>query len=203
MINNENQVLHLISDMPETVNHYTGIRVMYKQGKPLPIVYETKAAKDYKKKFIKHIKEEVEKQNWEKVENKYHHLYMDGIFYMPKTNIDAANCDKILSDAITGSGVVWDDDSGLLFRPQRIYYDKENPRIELTIHPVEYVGIFGNQCVCDAFEEHCKTCNRYPRNCSILRKAKEGRIQSEIYREQSEIYCSKYKFKKTEDVKGE
>lgn len=185
----ERKELHLTSPIPLTVNHYKGIRVIYKNGKAIPVVFETKEAKKYKRDFIEYIKKEVIKQNWKKIENKFHHLYMDGVFYFPKTNIDAANCDKILSDAITESEVVWDDDSGLLFRPQRIYYDNENPRIELTIYEVNYAGIFDSQEDMDNFEEHCKTCNRYKRNCSILKKAKECRIQNEI----CNFECSKYK----------
>ena len=194
----EYQELHLTSPVPLTVNHYTGIRVIKKGGKCIPVKYVTPEAKKYKREFIKYIKEQVKIQNWNKVENKYHHLYMDGVFYFAKTNIDAANCDKILSDAITESEVVWDDDSGILFRPQRIYYDTQNPRIELTIYPVDYIGIFKSENACNNFEDKCKHCNRFGRNCSILRKAKEGRIQEDIVKEDSEsgFKCLKYKKKK-------
>lgn len=194
---NRNQVLHLTSPFPKTVNHYTGIRIIYRNGKAVPVVYETAEAKKFKKDFIEHIKEQVELQNWEKVDNKYHHLFMDGVFYMPHTHVDAANCDKIVSDAITESGVVWEDDSGILFRPQRILYDKENPRIELDIYAVQYVGIFVDQYRCDKFENRCMSCTRYARNCSILRKAKEGRIQDEIDTNLHLVpNCLKYKEKK-------
>jgi len=37
-------------------------------------------------------------------------------------------------------------------------------------------------------------CSRYNRNCSILKKAKEGRIQKEI----SELICNKYKKRKND-----
>jgi hypothetical protein len=43
------------------------------------------------------------------------------------------------------------------------------------------------------FEEKCKTCRRYKNNCSILKKAKEGRIQKEI---DEELNCKEYKKKK-------
>jgi len=190
------QELHLVSPVPLTVNHYTGIRVINKRGKNIPVTFVTPEAKKYKREFIKYIREQVKIQNWKRVDNKYHHLYMDGIFYFARTNIDAANCDKILSDAITESEVVWDDDSGILFRPQRIYYDTQNPRIELTIHPVEYCGVFPTEEDSKKFEDHCKTCRRYNNNCSILRKAMECRIQDEIKLENNNYICSKFKEKK-------
>ena len=80
------------------------------------------------------------------------------------------------------------NDNVALFRPQRIFYDKDNPRIELTIYPVEYIGIFDNDDDKMKFEDKCKTCKRYARNCSLLRKAIEGRIQSEI----KDCVCKKY-----------
>jgi crossover junction endodeoxyribonuclease RusA len=42
------------------------------------------------------------------------------------------------------------------------------------------------------FEEKCKACKRFARNCSILNKAKEGRIQEEI---DGELNCSKFNAK--------
>ena len=149
--------------------------------------------REYKRDFIEYIKEQVVLQDWHKVDNKFNHLYMDGYFFMPHTHIDAANCDKILSDAITESGVVWEDDSGIMFRPQRIYYDKDNPRIELQIYESDYVGVFDDHTSLELFETICKTCSRYKRNCSILKKAKEGRIQDELG---LDLICRKYKEKK-------
>ena len=81
------------------------------------------------------------------------------------------------------------DDNVACFRPNRIYYDSSNPRIELTIYPVYYIGIFDNQEQLDEFENKCKTCSRYARNCSIFKKAKEGRVQEEIQK----LECNKYK----------
>ena len=49
--------------------------------------------------------------------------------------------------------------------------------------------VFDHQEQLNEFEEKCRTCKRYSRNCSILNKAKEGRIQEEI----QDMVCSKYK----------
>ena len=61
-----------------------------------------------------------------------------------------------------------------------LYYDADNPRIELEIYPCDYIGVFDNASQLEGFESNCIGCNRYKRNCSLLKKAKEGRIQEEI-----------------------
>ena len=181
--------LKLISPMPPSVNHYTGIRTFIKNGKPMTMVYETKEAKDYKKTFKEIIEKQVKLQNWDIPVTKTQHFYVDAVFYFDRVDKDAANYEKCLSDVITETGLIWEDDNVVCYRVQRIYYDSENPRIEITITPVEYIGIFDNEEQLETFEDKCKTCQRYKRNCSILKKAKEGRIQEEIYN----FECSKYK----------
>jgi hypothetical protein len=69
--------------------------------------------------------------------------------------------------------------------------------VELHIHEVDYIGIFDNQTQLDSFESVCSTCSRYGNNCSILAKAKEGRIQEDIV----DMKCLKYK-KKAETKKA-
>ena len=108
------------------------------------------------------------------------HFYVDTVFYFDKINKDTNNYFKCMLDAITDTGLVWFDDNVTCERVQRIYYDNLNPRIEITIHPVEYVGVFDSREVYDNFIEKCKTCKRYKRNCSILSKAKEGRVTGGI-----------------------
>ena len=39
--------------------------------------------------------------------------------------------------------------------------------------------IYGNML--EQFKSHCIGCKRYKRNCSLLKKAMEGRIQKEIH----------------------
>ena len=160
-----------------------------KNGKPMAVSYETKEAKEYKEKFKSHIIEQVKLQNWDWEVNKTQHFYVDAIFYFDRIDKDSSNADKCLLDAITETQLIWADDNVACFRPNRIYYDSKNSRIELTVYPVDYIGIFDNQEQLDNFENKCKTCNRYKRNCSILNKAKEGKIQEEI----CEFKCSKYK----------
>ena len=196
MIVMNNSVLKLVSVIPQSVNHYLATRVVMKSGKPIPVVYETSDAKKYKKEFAGIIKKEVVSQNWELNENKNQHYYCDCIFYFDRKHKDTNNYFKLLLDAITESKCVWLDDETVCERVNAIYFDAKNPRIELTIYPVDYIGIFKDRDSFDSFEDKCKSCSRYSKNCSILKKALEGRIQEEI---SSEYKCSKFKEKKQKE----
>ncbi len=187
------QKLKLISPIPVSVNHYLKPRafIVWKNGKPIPQVsmYETKEAKKYKSEFANYIKEQIKIQNWNFVPSKTQHFYIDCIFYFERIDQDPNNYFKLPLDAITDTQLIWLDDNVTLERVQGIFYDNKNPRIEMTICPVDYIGIFPNQEQLDKFESNCIQCKRYKRNCSILNKAKEGRIQEEII----DFKCNKFK----------
>ena len=117
--------LYLTSPMPPSVNHYTSVRTVMKNGRPLSMVYETKEAKDYKKAFKKIIEDEVKKQNWTREVNDTQHFFIDAVFYFDRIDKDCANYEKCLDDTITETQLIWKDDNVALFRPQRIYYDKD------------------------------------------------------------------------------
>lgn len=178
--------------MPVSVNHYIKPRgfVIWKNGNPVAQVtmYETAEAKKYKKEFEKYVKNQIAMQGWNLIPNKTQHFYIDCVFYFERTDQDPNNYFKLPLDAITETQLVWIDDNTTLERVQGIYYDSQNPRIEMTIYPVDYIGIFNNQEQLDEFESNCIQCKRYKRNCSILVKAKEGRIQEEL----QNLICSKY-----------
>ena len=185
--------LKLISPIPVSVNHYLKPRgfVTYKYGKPKAMVtmYETADAKKYKKEFIKYVKQQVKIQKWNLVPNKTQHFYVDCVFYFGRIDQDANNYFKIMLDAITDTGLIWEDDNVVLERVNRIYYDSDKPRIEIEIKLVEYIGIFDSEDILENFENKCRNCKRYKRNCSILKKAIEGRIQDEI---DNNFTCSKF-----------
>lgn len=185
------QELVFSSPIPPSVNHYLAYRTVIKNGKPMAMSYKTKEAKEYQKYIINLLQEEVKKQNWVKSDNKFQHYYMDVIFYFPRIDMDANNYFKCLADAITDSDLVWMDDTQLCERVNGIFYDSKNSRMEITIHPVDYIGIFGSQKALDLFESKCQNCKRYCRNCSVLNKAKEGRITEDIV----SFECQKYKSK--------
>lgn len=175
--------------MSPSFNHYLAYRAIIKNGKPMAMSYKTNEAKKYQHDFAEYVKKQAKLQGWNKSDNVFQHYYMDTVFYFPRIDMDANNYYKCLADAITDSGVVWNDDNQLCERVQRIYYDSNNPRIELEIYPVDYIGVFNNTSQLEEFESNCIGCNRYKRNCSILQKAKEGRVQKEI----KNMTCSCFK----------
>lgn len=162
----------------------------------MPVVYKTKEAKNYEKAFGEIVKQQAKLQNWDWTPNTTQHFYVDAIFYFDRLDKDSSNYDKCLLDTITETQLIWKDDNVALFRPLRVYYDNVNPRIELRIYPVDYIGIFDNQSQMKEFENRCIGCSRYKRNCSILKKAKEGRIQAEI----ENLVCKKFKKSKEKGI---
>lgn len=163
-----------------------------KNGKPRAMSYKTKEATKYRSDFADYVRKEIEKQKWTLPVNKTQHFYVDTVFYFPSTNLDGNNYFKVMLDAITDTRLIWEDDCCVCERVQAIYYDSENPRVELTIKPVDYIGVFDNASQLEDFLSVCIGCTRYTRNCSILRQAKEGRIQQDV----SDHICKKYKPKK-------
>ena len=182
-------ILKLVSPICPSVNHYLGWRAIIKKGKPIAMAYETSEAKKYKKEFSKYIKEQVELQGYDLEPNKYQHFYIDCIFYFERIDCDANNYFKLLLDTITETQLIWLDDNVTCERVNKILYDSKNPRIEITIYPVDYIGIFENISQLEKFESKCIGCSRYKRNCNLLNKAKEGRIQEDIVG----LDCLKYK----------
>ena len=181
--------LHLIIKDFVSVNHYLSYRAIIKNGRPMATSYKTLEEKNFQKEFTDYVKKQVKEQGWETDLNPMQHYYVDAIFYFPRIDMDTNNYWKVGFDAITDSGVVWADDNMACERVLKVLYDSKNPRIELTIYKTDYIGIFDNQEQLSEFEDKCKTCQRYNRNCSVLKKAKEGRIQEEI----CDLKCSKYK----------
>lgn len=151
--------------------------------------YVTQEAARYKKAFTEYVKEEVVKQGWSMMPDKHQHFYVDAVFYFDRTDRDCNNYFKCMLDAITDAEVVWLDDNVVCERVQRIYYDSQEPRVELTIYPVDYVGVFDNASQFLEFNANCIGCSRYARNCSVLRKATDGYIQPEVH----DGICEKFK----------
>ena len=178
-------MLKLTIPLPMSVNHIYG-RDRFKN------TYLKPEGKKYKDKVSKIIKDEVEIQGWRKLE-KGEYCFLDEVVYMNKAGRDADNTKKLLLDSINKSEVVWTDDTFCLPRTNRVYIDKDNPRIELEISPTGTVGIFENIKQFKEFEEVCLNCKRNKRNCSIKRQALENRIQPDVVRENGMWKCLKTK----------
>lgn len=185
----EIQTLKLIVTDFVSVNHYLAYRTVMKGGKPMAMSYKTKEAIKFQESFVEYVKQQAKEQGWTTDHNPFQHYYVDAVFYFPRIDMDTNNYWKVGFDAITDSGVVWVDDNMACERVVKVMYDAKNPRVEYTIYKTDFVGVFDNQEQLNEFENKCRSCKRYNRNCSILNKAKEGRIQEEI---QNGV-CSKFK----------
>lgn len=154
----------------------TGKRIMSEEGKKIKKLIQLEAIK------------QLQSQEWDYEWTKTNYIYQDCYIYMNRAGRDDNNIFKLLNDSL--EKIVYDNDSHVLTRTQRILIDSENPRVELSISQVPFRGIFDTEEQMKQFEEKCKTCKRYKNNCSILKKAKEGRIQKEI---DENLNCIKYK----------
>lgn len=191
-----NSELKLISPIPPSVNHYLSYRVVKSKGRYIACSYKTKEATTYQKEFEKYVVEEVKKQGWDIEAVRDKHIYVDTIFYFSRTDMDCNNYFKVLLDAITNTQLVWKDDNIVCERVQRIYYDSKDPHIEISIHPVSYVGIFDNNDKFENYENRCKGCSRYSRNCSVFNRVKAGHIHEGVTQDS----CLFYKPNKTADI---
>jgi Holliday junction resolvase RusA-like endonuclease len=154
----------------------TGKRIMSEEGKKIKKLIQLETIK------------QLQSQEWDYEWTKSNYIYQDCYIYMNRAGRDDNNIFKLLNDSL--EKIVYDNDSHVLTRTQRILIDSENPRVELIISQVPFRGIFDTEEQMQQFEEKCKTCRRYKNNCSILKKAKEGRIQKEI---DENLNCIKYK----------
>lgn len=184
--------LHLVSTIPPSVNHYLSYRVIYKSGRPMAMSYKTLEASKYQKDFMDYVVNEVKKQGWQTDTDTKRHFYVDCVFYFDRIDRDANNYFKCMLDAITDTKLIWQDDNVVCERVNRIYYDSVNPRVEIDIHYTDYIGIFDNTGEYEEFIARCKKCRRYDNNCSILKKAIEGKSQIEI----KDKTCLKFGYKR-------
>ena len=128
-----------------------------------------------------HAKKQLAEQEWdyEWTEGKNNFLYLDAIIYFSRRGRDSDNVYKLLHDSL--EKIIFDNDSRILARTQKVLYDKDNPRIEIVFSPVSYVGIFDSQKEADEFKENCTDCTRYLQGrCSILSDSLIGTVREEI-----------------------
>lgn len=180
-------MLKIVSPIPPSVNHYKGYRLF---GRKI-VTYTTEEAKKYMSDFTEYVIKEVDKQGWSLQPNKYQHFYVDMDFYFDRIDKDAGNYDKCLLDAITNTQKIWLDDNVVCPRVNRVLYDRENPRIEIKIYPVDYIGIFSDSDDLRKFKENnCDKCSK--NKCAVLDAAIIGRLSSDII----DGTCQKIKNKK-------
>lgn len=153
----------------------------------------SKEGEDCKKEIQDMAREQMSGQEWdyEWTEDKDNFMYMDVIIYFSRRGRDADNIFKLLSDSL--EKLVYDNDSRILPRVQKVLFDTENPHIEVEFTPVGYKGIFKDEEEASNFEESCKSCTRYRKGrCSILVDSLAGTVRSEIDFSH-EFKCIEYK----------
>lgn len=160
----------------------TGRRILSKEGRVV------------KAKIQGQARVQMKGQDWDYEWTKDNFVYQDAIFYFARRGTDDNNQYKLLNDSL--EGITYDNDSKVLVRTQRIVYDSQNPRIEITIKPVEFVGIFKDEISKGNFEDTCKDCSRYRKGgCSILKDSIAGTVREEIGSIHNPV-CSSFKEKK-------
>lgn len=180
--------LVVTSPMPPSVNMYLGKRVVGSGKKAYVQVYETAKAKAYKREFKKILREESHKQKWTTPkDNRY--IIAELTFYMASKSQDTHNFDKCLIDCFQEEGLIIND-SKVLVVPKEVYIDSKNPRIEVKMFISDKIGVFKNIHEYLEFErKNCLKCTRFDRNCSILHKALDNKIQDEV--EHIKLICNK------------
>lgn len=91
----------------------------------------TKKAEHYIRDVRALTNQAIDDQHWSKQE-KGIWLYMDMVFYFPdRRRRDSHNCLKVLLDAL--ESIVYVDDMYVMPRIQSVEYDKDNPRVEISV----------------------------------------------------------------------
>lgn len=189
--------LHLTLPLPISINQLYQNQTRYdsktKSYIPTGKRILTQKGKMCKKNIQKATKKQIKKQTWDYEWTKTNFLYLDAIIYFNQMGRDDNNIYKLLCDSL--EKICYDNDSRVLIRTQRLFYDSKDPKVEVFLTPVDYIGIFDSEQDLNDFVANCETCRYYyGGKCSVLNKAKEGRIQEEI---NEEIVCHKYTERKS------
>lgn len=93
----------------------------------------TKTAEKYVAETQQACLYSLKKVHWKK-DNQNVWYYMDLVFWMPDLRVrDSHNCIKLLMDSL--EGLFNSNDYFIMPRIQHVGYDKENPRIDITVRP--------------------------------------------------------------------
>lgn len=162
----------------------TGAKILSKEGELC------------KKQIQFHAEKQLSEQEWdyEWTVEKNNFLYQDAVIYFSRKGRDDNNVYKLLNDSL--EKITYENDSRVLVRTQKILYDTKNPRIELTLYPVSYSGIFNTKEEASNFIGKCESCTRYLKGrCSILVDSLSATVREEVGDINNPV-CEKYKEKK-------
>jgi len=189
--------LHLVLPLPISVNALYQLQYAYnkKYRKNMPTGRKilSDAGRKNKKEIQASATSQMRNQHWNLDVTKNHFIYQDIDVYFNRKNRDSDNILKLLNDSL--QGLIFHNDSKVLTRVQRVYYDHSNPRIECTYSVCEWLGIFDKTKEYERFLSRCQSCRHYRENrCSILTDSVQGVIREEI----EDKFCLKYVKKKGE-----
>lgn len=143
------------------------------------------------------LKEQLDHWDYEWTKDNY--VYQDAFIVFARRGSDDNNIYKLMNDSL--EGIIYDNDSRVLVRTQQIVYDSKNPRVELTIAPVDYKGIFRGIDEYEDFVNRCelgggKGCSRFRNgSCSVLKDSISGTIRPEVG-DVHQPFCTSFSAKK-------
>lgn len=192
-------VLELVIPIPPSINNdYKAPRIMASKSAKKkgsftarevmkyfhPQMFMMKKALDFKKQMKNKVCEKIKNSNFPKDNLKFTRVGFT--FFFPRTNMDTNNYYKCPLDVITEIGHIWEDDNKTMITDNRIFYDSENPRVEIKIYQEDFCGIFENEKDLEEFKkEFCYNCKKGNKigqkgGCSVYKKAIESRIQKDM-----------------------
>lgn len=189
--------LHLVLPLPISINQLYQLQYAYnkkfRRNMPTGRRILTDAGRKNKIEIQKSATEQMRYQTWNLEVTKTRFIYQDINVYFNRKNRDSDNILKLLNDSL--QGLIFHNDSKVLTRVQRVYYDYENPRVECTYTICEWYGIFDNDKEYQTFVTKCEGCRYYRDNrCSILTDSYQGTMREEVVDKE----CQKFTEKKGE-----
>lgn len=167
----------------------TGRRILSQEGRKVKARIQAEARMQ--------LLEQVENWNYEWTKEGY--VYQDTDIVFSRRGSDDNNIYKLLNDSL--EGIIYDNDSRVLVRTQKIVYDPKNPHIVVKLKPVSFIGIFNDKHSRDEFEGRCEFgekngCSKYRNGrCSILQDSLNGTVREEIG-DYNNPFCTSFKAKK-------
>lgn len=152
----------------------TGRRILSKEGSRVKAMIQGEARVQF----------EQNKDKWDYDWTRENFCYQDALIVFGRRGSDDNNIYKLLNDSL--EGIVYENDSRVLVRTQKIIYDPTNPHIVVTLRPVDFVGIFDNKDELEKFQSVCefggkRGCSKFRNGkCSILKDSINGTVREEI-----------------------
>lgn len=171
--------INFTTPIPPSVNHYLNYRVGGYGNKRFVSSYPAPETIKYTKETLKIVKEAMMDQGWESNDpDMFYDVHMT--FYFDRKRKDSNNYLKVPFDVFTDAGL-WIDDDKALPVVERVYIDRERPRIEFKIVEKEFKGIFdSNSEFINFLQNNCNSCKRNTEKCGILKKILGNEIVSEV-----------------------